>query len=1043
MSSSAALLGDIVRRKADLDPDAVALLAPGRAPMSFGTLAAQLDGVASRLKEAGIGPGDRIAVALPNGPDTAAVFLGVTSVCACAPLNPANLAELEFTLRDGKATALLLQKDSLPVAREVAARLGLRVFDLVAQPNPGAGSLAFDLDCAPQAGAAAANSALSSSAVTLLLHTSGTTARPKLVPLTSANILASARQVAATYELGPADRCLNIMPLFHIHGLVAGIIAPLVAGGSVVCPPSFAPDAFFDWLRDFAPTWYTAVPTMHQAILAAIDAHREIVDHHRLRFIRSCSAALPPAVMSRLESCFRIPVLEAYGMTEAAHQIASARLPPYPRHSGSVGLASGVEIAVRDEGGRILTPPASGEVIVRGPSLTAGYEDNSAANEAAFVDGWFRTGDVGRLEADGTLWLTARLKEIINRGGEKVAPLEIDQALLTHPAVAEAAAFAVPHESLGEEVAAAVVLRPGATATEAELKAQVARQLSPYKVPRRIVVCTSLPKSPTGKLRRGELAVALGLATAMENAHAQPASTPLEATLAAIWARTLGLAQCGVEENFFLLGGDSLKAIGLIAEISETLNVDLPIESIFDAASTIRGMAALIGVQRPRAVGDRPVPLPEPRPATVAASFAQESFWVVSRLHRGTPLFNMTTVVELRGVLDQSALGEALRKTIARHEALRTVVKQQDRRIVQSILPPFTPSLEVESVDGDSGATAALQALAQEPFDLATGPLFRARLVRSAADRHLLLMTLHHAIADGWSRAMLVRDIAALYGAVLRGGDTGLPPLRMHYADFAVWQRRRHEAGGLEAHLEFWRDRLAGVSRFALEPDHPRPSVADWHGACAIMRVDQELARSLRGVARSRRVTLFMLLLAAFAVVLHEDSGARDLVVAIPVANRPSREFEHSIGSFVNLLPLHLVVDGDPRFSDLLAAIRDATAATLAHQDAPIELILGEWPSNSRSRGDAAIPVQFQLRNFGNAERIMEGDLAVAEAELDSGIAHTDLSVEISEAAGALICRITYRTDLFLAERIANLAGRFAQILTAAADSTTRRLSEF
>jgi acyl-CoA synthetase (AMP-forming)/AMP-acid ligase II/acyl carrier protein len=1069
--SAPASLADLIRHHADHTPDAVALLAPDRAPTSFAGLAAQLDRVAARLKAAGIGPGHRVAMALPNGADAAVAFLALASHCACAPLNPANLAELDFELRDCKVTALILEKGALPTAREVAERAGVPVFNLIPptsggpaggfeleihRPSPLAGEVGWGVT-RPDAGDNAASPVPptptlpgkgggriadpEASPIALLLHTSGTTARPKLVPLSAANILASARQIATSYRLGPDDRGLAVMPMFHIHGLIAGVVAPLAAGGSVACPPGFTPDSFFDGLRDFAPTWYTAVPTMHQAILAHAEQRREVVARHRLRFIRSCSAALPPAVMGRLEACFNTPVLEAYGMTEATHQMASAPLPPLARHPGSVGLASGIEIAVLSEGGKVHGAPATGEVVIRGSSVMSGYEDNPTANATAFVEGWFRTGDVGRLDADGTLWLIGRIKEIINRGGEKVSPIEIDQALLTHPAIAEAAAFAVPHETLGEEVAAAVVLRPGKSATEAELKAHVATQLSPYKVPRSIVIWNSLPKGPTGKLRRTELAASLGLAGAPKSAPDAVPFNDVEAKLAAIWARTLGRERCGIDENFFLLGGDSLQAIGLVAEVSEALNVDLRVESIFAEGVTVRGMAALAAKQPPRVTGDRPERLPEPRPVSVPASLAQEGLWILSRLHRGTPIFNVTTAIALQGPLDLAALREALRILVARHEALRSVVKQQDGRLMQWVQPPFALALDPIPVQDEAAAVAALQGFAQQSFDLAAGPLIRARLLRLSAESHLLVLSLHHAVADGWSRAILVRDIAALYAAAT-GSGADLPPAKLHYADFTAWQRRREAAGAFAASLGFWRERLAGAPRFVLPSDRPVPEFADWRGARWMTELGPDLAGALRDLARSRQVTLFMVLLTGFAMVLHEASRARDLVVAVPVGNRPSRDLEPAIGCFVNLLPLRLAIDGDRSFAALLDTVREATVAALAHQDAPIELILKEWTSNQRSRGDTAIPVQFQLRNFGNPESFAAGPLAMSEIEIDPGIAPADVSVEIAEGASHLACSFTYRTDLFSEGRIAGLAERFVEVLTVAAGKPERRLSE-
>ena len=344
-----------------------------------------------------------------------------------------------------------------------------------------------------------------------MLHTSGTTSRPKLVSLTQLNLTTSAGNIAESLELTGADRCLNVMPLFHIHALMAAVLASLAAGGAVACTPGFDAFKFFDWLDDLQPSWYTAVPTMHQLILQRARGRSDVIERNPLRFLRSSSAALPPSVMEQLERAFGAPLVEAYGMTEASHQMTCNPLPPAARKPGSVGRGTGVEVAVMDEGGGLLPGGETGEVVIRSGSVTRGYENNPEANAAAFTDGWFRTGDQGYLDRDGYLFLTGRLKEIINRGGEKVSPREVDEVLLRHPAVEQAVTFAVPHQRLGEEVAAAVVLAGGETAGERELREHAARHLAGFKVPRTIVFVDEIPKGPTGKLQRIGLAQQLGL----------------------------------------------------------------------------------------------------------------------------------------------------------------------------------------------------------------------------------------------------------------------------------------------------------------------------------------------------------------------------------------------------------------------------------------------------------------------------------------------------------------------------------------------------
>ncbi len=490
---------------------APAIGAPGRASLTFDGLRDLVRRTVNDLNGMGIGRGDRVAIVLPNGPEMAAAFLAIGAGATTAPLNPAYRAEeFDFYLSDLGAKALVVQQGMETPSRAVAEARGISIVELIPEADGPAGG--FVLRGPPTlAGSPSAGGPAGADDVALVLHTSGTTSRPKIVPLRQINVTASAYHIADTLALTPDDVCLNVMPLFHIHGLIAATLSSLAAGASVSCTPGFNAFRFFGWFDEVRPSWYTAVPTMHQAILGLAGRNAEAIRRGRLRFVRSSSSSLPPQVMGALEETFGVPVIEAYGMTEAAHQMASNPLPPRPRFPGSVGIAAGPEIAIMDDAGQLLPVGGLGEVVIRGRNVTEGYENNPDANARAFTEGWFRTGDQGVLDEAGYLRLTGRLKEIINRGGEKISPLEVDVVLMDHPAVAQCLTFAVPHEKLGEEVAAAVVLREGATVSDHVLRDFMSERLAPFKVPRRIVFLGEIPKGATGKLQRIGLAEKLGL----------------------------------------------------------------------------------------------------------------------------------------------------------------------------------------------------------------------------------------------------------------------------------------------------------------------------------------------------------------------------------------------------------------------------------------------------------------------------------------------------------------------------------------------------
>ena len=478
--------------------DHPALIDPASgAVLTYAGLHAQIRAVAARLAGAGVRAGDRVAISLANGPALVVAVLAITALgAAVAPINPAlSEAEIRAEIDDLGVSMMLYGAPASEPASAAAVAAGVP-----AQAVSSNADGSVEIDGAEDA--AAVELASDPESLALLLHTSGTTSRPKTVPLRQRNLAFSARTIVESYGLSPDDVSYCVMPLFHIHGLVAATLAALAAGGTVVVPPKFSATTFWDDVHTYGVTWYTAVPTIH-LVVANTCADGRQTGHH-LRFVRSCSSTLPPPLWRRFEAAVGVPLVEAYGMTEAAHQMTSNPLPPGDRRAGSVGVATGIEVGVLDEQWQPVPAGESGEVCVRGRSIVDGYLDNPEANAAGFRDGWFRTGDVGTLSPDGYLTLVGRIKELINRGGEKISPYEVEAVLLEHPAISEAAAYPQPDEKYGEQVAAVVVAT--ADVTEADLIKHCADRMVAFKVPVTIAIRREIPKGPTGKIQRRALA---------------------------------------------------------------------------------------------------------------------------------------------------------------------------------------------------------------------------------------------------------------------------------------------------------------------------------------------------------------------------------------------------------------------------------------------------------------------------------------------------------------------------------------------------------
>ncbi len=920
---SASTIFETLATLANEDGDAIVVASRDRGALSRSQLSAQLAYVAAFLRSRGIGRTDRVALVLPNGPEMAVAFLACANVAAAAPLNPNfTREEFSFYLEDLDARALLLLKGSDSPARSSASARGIQILEITLGSAPGS----FTLDGGTPGTADATEAGHDD--VALVLHTSGTTSRPKQVPLVHRQLAQSASNVAISMGLSSADRSLILMPLFHIHGLIGALLASLVSGGSVACAGEFRSDTFGSWIRETRPTWYSAVPTIHQSVLGLVTRTPELLDDWPLRIARSSSASLPKPVMEALEQTLKIPVVEAYGMTEAAHQMASNPAPPGVRKPGSVGPAAGPEVAIMGTDGALLPPDAVGEVVIRGPSVFGGYERNPDANRTAFSDGWFRTGDQGYLDSDGYLFLAGRLKEIINRGGEKISPLEVDNIVLTHPAIRQAVTFAVPHATLGEDVALAVVTAPGATISARDLREFLSGKIAEFKLPQQVIVLDALPKGPTGKLQR--ITLAETLKDHLKPPFVEPTSE-IEKTVAALWRRYLGVDEVGIHDNFWALGGDSLQVVAIIAELRRHGLTLTPRQ--FMQTPTIAGLAPLISERAP-ATSHSVAPTGE-APVLPLQHFLRHRWF-------------LEVGIQFEGAIDRARLQRAAEHVVRHHDGMRARIVHRDGRLLQRI-PEDGDSVTIHEVSLASLAEPErFQRLASllygwsQQLDPETGPTLYLAIVDYGDSQGVICGTVHNN-SDIISLDIVASDLATAYAQLGDAERPSLPEKTSSLRELALAQWKSLEAGEWDDEIPFWNrihESLNGTST-GLRPDPVDGPGADqgqlWVSSFTLR--DPDLIECLLTEApTSFRCSPADILVAALARVLGKRLSTSIVPIGLALSGRTdiqeALDLSRTVGPFMTAVPLLVDIAAHSNAPDFVRSVRqqfDGMPARGAH----------------------------------------------------------------------------------------------------------------
>ncbi|WNG36166.1 amino acid adenylation domain-containing protein [Archangium violaceum] len=1026
-----ATLHSLVQAQASRTPDSVAIEFEG-AHLTYRQLDSRANQLAHHLRTLGVGPGTRVALCFERSPELLVSLLATLHAgAAWVPLDPEYPRErLEFMLQDCGASLLLTRSSLLEALPSTHVHV-LRVDSLDA------------LDALPQGTTPLPTPVADSPAY--VIYTSGSTGRPKGVQVAhraAANHLHWRQQ---HFPMGPQDAFLQ-KASFSFDISVWEMFAPLVAGARLVLArPGGQRDSEYlvQAVVRHSITHLHFGPSPLSAFLQTPG-----VEHCRsLRFVFCGGEPLTSELHSRFISTLSAQLVHQYGPTETCIDSTAWVSPSHPVSSLPIGRPiSNTQVYVLDERLQPVPTGVPGELLIGGTSLAWGYLNRPELTAEKFIPNPFapvpgerlyRTGDKVRWLADGTLEFLGRLDFQVKVRGFRIELGEIESVLARHPSVRQSLVIAREDRPGDKRLVAYVVpSQPQQSSAVTELRAYLKAHLPEYMVPSAFVALEQLPLTPNGKVNRKALPAP---ESSVSDAVYIAPRTPTEELLADIWAKVLGVPRVGAEDHFFELGGHSLLATQVISRLRSVFRVELPVRALFEAP-TLSSLARRIDEarsQQSRNVMRAPPLRATPRTGDIPLAFTQQRLWFLDQLEPGSPVYNIPAALRLSGKVDTEALHRAFEELVRRHESLRTLFVTRDGQPVQLIAPFISVPLEVVDLEDvpASEREARAQKLAHQealrPFDLARGPLLRTSLLRLGTNDHVLLVTLHHIISDGWSTGVLVREVASLYAAFAAGQQPLLPPLPVQYADFALWQRSWLQGEALDAQLRYWRQQLSGApALLELPTDKPRPAIRSHRGALHTFRLPPSLSQALATTSTQHGVSLFMTLLAGFQVLLHRYSGQDDLSVGSPIAGRRSTELEGLIGFFVNTLVLRSRFSSGMSFRDLLRQVRDTTLSAYEHQDVPFEKLVEEL-SPQRSLGHSPLfQVSFSLQNTPSEELRLPG-LTLRPVDFDVSTAKFDLSLALSEGPQGLTGFLTYNTDLFEADTVARMMRHYLVLLEA------------
>jgi amino acid adenylation domain-containing protein len=1007
--------------------------------VSFAECHSAVLGLALHLQNLGAGKGDKVACVMNNGRSAVDFLLGTLfGGQVGVPLNgAAGAAWLAAVLEHSEARILVTDDAHRREVDDVIRSLArppavIRMEDIrpVHERDP--------RDALPP---------LRPQDDGLLVYTSGSTGRPKGVLVSHRNLVLGGWNTVEAHRLTSDDRSLCVLPFYHMNAQVVTLMSTLLSGGSLVVPERFQVHEFWQLIDRFRCTWFALAPTIvSQLVQNAPEGElggRRVPES--VRFARCSSAPLSPGLHQRFEELFDVPLIEAMGSTEAGGAIFSNPLPPARRKLGSPGRPVGFEVRVVDKTGSEVAVGQTGEILVRGPSVMKGYYKEPAATaEVLDRDGWLRTGDLGFCDADGYFTIAGRCKEIIIKGGENVAPREIDEALLAHPRVLEAAAVGIPDPNLGEEIIAYVILKAGEEFCEADLLNWCQSRLGSIKTPSSIIRVDSLPRGPTGKVLRNRLAErAQDLGLAQPSHPAAPRDEfQIERLVMDVWEQVLRRDGISAQDNFFELGGHSLLAMEILIRLHQRLGKGLTIGFFLEHPTPARQAAAIaeelkhagLAEALPATSGspgkERTIPRRD-RSGPCPLSPAQQRIWFVEQLHPGVPLYIESQAVRLRGRLEPKVIEAALNAIVARHEMLRTAIRiGADGIPVQFAESEVTLRLRTACCHGDEASLRhLLSEEARQPFDLAAAPLLRAALIETASDEHVLVVVMHHVVCDGYSLGVFFEELSAAYRKLVVGEVFAPPPLSIQYSDYAAWKCSENQQRCIEPELSFLRGRLHSMPRLVeWRLGFPRPAQNDYQGCRVPIRISPEISDRLRVLSRQEGVSLFTMVVAAFEVLLQRYCGKEKFLLGIPFANRERPELAPLIGCLVDILVLPADLARDRTFREHVREVGERIREMYGHRAVSFERLVQELGLERSLSHEPLVQVMLNWRT-ARLEKLDLPDLEFSPVPTHNGTSKFDLTVFLFDAPSGLEGEIEYSARLFDEDSMRRLSDHFETLL--------------